>query len=255
MQSSKASGQSHKGIINYSLLARLKFKDHIREHEVFLVSSVLPRSPFIQYPWLLSPLFGAHFSEPQSSESILSKSRFKNPFLGMFWNPLFTDFSFVGILSFQVSHFRNSCPTPGQEREKWEFQKMVLCPFCVEKVKISEFILSEPPIWAFLILFGGWLVARGLTVKLSLAGLLGFWQRMFVGVSLGSSRNMSPGARAEEPSIQSKGTTILWAQTGFILWVHGSDFRRDHCWKRFEQYLCLCQTHIPEIKSEVPVHE
>ena len=37
MQNSKASGQSHKGIINYSLLAKLKSKDHcdIKEHQVF----------------------------------------------------------------------------------------------------------------------------------------------------------------------------------------------------------------------------
>ena len=36
-----------------------------------------------------------------------------------------------------------------------------------------------------------------------------------------------------------------------FFWLWGGYFTRDHCWKRFELHVCLCQTHIPEIKAEV----
>ena len=50
MQNSKASSQFHKGSIKYSLLARLKSKDHIREHQVFWLGLFRLRTHFFGIP-------------------------------------------------------------------------------------------------------------------------------------------------------------------------------------------------------------
>ena len=211
MQNSKESGQFYKGTINYSLLARLKSKDHIREPQIFgyvcfdsehlfsksiFLESLSSESIFFRIHFFGIhffgihffgfQFFGIHFLESIFSESILSES-------------IFFGIHFFGIQFFGI-HFRHQ-----QKREKTKKKKkkkkndkMVVCHFCVETVKISELIFSEPPILAFLIfwgsgevhasiqVWGGWFVGgRGLAVKLSLVGLLGFWQRMFAGVSRG----------------------------------------------------------------------
>ena len=186
---------------------------------------------FIQKP-LFQKLF---LLEPILSESIFSESHlFRNPFFRIlcFWNASF------GIHSLGAHFF--------SEFMFWSWAKMKIsqsvCPFCVEMVKMSEFIFSEAPIWVFLIFWGcedvhtsilflvdGFVclcvcVSVCLSVCLSVCVCVGVvWQ---LGCASGIltehvcgcvSRSSRITTKAEEPSIQFRATTTLRAKTDFIL--------------------------------------
>ena len=187
-----------------------KSKDHcdIREHQVF---------------WFCLFCLGTHFF-------VISGFWFLNPLL---WNPLlfgilfcrnpfFLESIFLGNPFFGI-HFigsvsRNSTWPLCKNEKKWEFQKMVVCPFCVETVKISALIFSEPPIGAFLnflglgevhasIQFWG-VVCGGGFLQWSWVWLgFGDFERECLWACLEVLQNYDP--RAEEHSIQFKRTTIL----------------------------------------------
>ena len=145
MQNSKASGQSHKEMIKYSPLARLKSKDHIREHEVYVCLA----------------------SEPISLASLASESFFSEVFLVFRTHFLGIDFfrnPFFGIIALGILLCRNPCfgihflesifsdaffRNPFFRIHIRHLGKMVVCPSCAQTVKISELIFSEPLIWVF----------------------------------------------------------------------------------------------------------
>ena len=184
MQNSKASGQFHDGLINFSLLALLKSKGHIRGVSVM---SVLPRNPFLRHSWFLNPLFGIHFFGIRIfgihffgihfSESIFSEFIFfRMHFLS---ESIFSEFVFLDFFC-RISFFSEFIFGTWANTRKIKFRKMVVCPFCLETVKISDFIFSEPPILAFLICFGLWGGSRLHLIFGGWFGGVGCWQLNWV---------------------------------------------------------------------------
>ena len=227
MQNYQASGQFHKGIVNYSLLVRLKSKDHALGNikcfgyvcfasepisSLSLASESTFRNPFFRNPcripvfqnpffqnlfFLEHPFFGIHC--------------FRNPFFSEFiyWNPFFGThlfgIHFFGIhVHFFGIHFRHL----GKNEKNENFGKWS-CVLLWKAVKISDFIFSEPlhfgvfdfflscgEVQASIQFWGGVVCGgRGLAVKLSLVGFWRFRQRICLRVCLEVLQNYDPGQR------------------------------------------------------------
>ena len=96
--------------------------------------------PVFRIPVFEIPVFGIHF---------FRNPFFRNPF---FPNPFLSELVFSESIFFGI-HVRHLGKNEKNEKTR-EFRKMVVCNFCVETVKTSEFIFSGPSILAFLMFLG-----------------------------------------------------------------------------------------------------
>ena len=163
-------------------------------------------------------------SEPICSESLFPESIFWNPFFRdpCFRNPFFFSGSiFIGIHFFRNPFFRNSFFLNPflfgiHFRHLGKNEKNENCEnSCV------SFLCGNGRVKILELIFFG-ATHFGVFVFLAVVGR--FTPRSNFGGWFGEGKGGGVG--------------------------HGSDPTRDHCCKHFEQYVCLCQTHIPEIKLE-----